>query len=428
MPISMKMARWRNAQLNLHEVTPGGVAFGERVVQVNRHLSSLDLMARKPVHECSVVQQSLETYENVSAAAFSHDAMWLLYGAYALKLVSVFTGEVTELLPLGLGLPMRDGTTLDQVRCVCFSTDSSLCCAGRGDDLVCFDVTARTEYCCLRGADAAIVACVIAPRVACGVTERGTIHVWRDVGVHGAQPPLRIDSAPIGLPPPSTEGSPYLVVSGDRILAGGAHGLFCCWSADTPGGFGAAQRIGDALGVIAVSPCGPRQSQQHRTTPLGDAPLDATTLPRQSVANDAWSSGGVGNALVLCTEADGHVHVRDARTGASVHRVASFSPPPSLMELRACAVGVESARTLLTLTGFQCAQLHDTLGGRRVVPPTLGPSLGLAGWLSRVATCALAPDDSAIVGLSVSRHGATGLFVIRIDEATMEDNADQSFI
>ena len=61
------------------------------------------------------------------------------------------------------------------------------------------------------------------------------------------------------------------------------------------------------------------------------------------------------------------------------------------------------------------AALHDTASGARITPPTLGPSLGLAGWLSRVPACMLAPDDSGFVGLSVSRHGATSLFLVRLD-------------
>ena len=32
------------------------------------------------------------------------------------------------------------------------------------------------------------------------------------------------------------------------------------------------------------------------------------------------------------------------------------------------------------------------------------------------AGCALAPDDSAIVGLYITRHSATGVFLIRIDD------------
>ena len=60
--------------------------------------------------------------------------------------------------------------------------------------------------------------------------------------------------------------------------------------------------------------------------------------------------------------------------------------------------------------------LRDSLSGARLVSPSLGTSLGIAGWLSRLSTCALAPDDSAIVGLAVTRHSATNLFLVRLDD------------
>ena len=127
-------------------------------------------------------------------------------------------------------------------------------------------------------------------------------------------------------------------------------------------------------------------------------------------------SGG-GGALLLCAEGSGEVHVRDARSGASLLRV-PVRPPTT--ELRACAVGAGSVtgstRTLLTLTGFHDVMLHELQSGRRLSSPALGPSLGLSGWLARIASCALAPDDSALIGLSVSRHGGTGLFLIRLED------------
>ena len=441
----------------VQEVTPGSgtsISFARRAVEANQKLITMDLMARGRLQDCAIVVQTLETYESVSTATFSPDCRFLLYGHFSLRLVNIFTGSVTELLPLGLGLPHREGVASEQLRCGCFSADSELCAAARGADLVCFDVTTQAELCCLRGADEPIVACLMAPRagarIAAAMTESAVIYLWRDVGVHGALPPLRINassSSSVGLPSTATDTiCNHLVLVHDasdgeaHVLAGGRHGVFRCWPLPEEkwDGLGVPQRLGDAVDVTFLAPCFPRKPRRYGpdasalSAALADAPLQSASLPPliAGAAGGAgasgespldWGGSRGGGALVLCAQSSGDVHVRDSITGASLHRIPTHVPSTGM---RACAVGAGSAQTLLTLAGFHDAVLHDALSGRRLAPPALGPSLGLTGWISRVAACALAPDDSALLGLSVSRHGSTGLFLVRLEDAVEVEHTD----
>ena len=86
-------------------------------------------------------------------------------------------------------------------------------------------------------------------------------------------------------------------------------------------------------------------------------------------------------------------------------------------------LGRHSGRTLLTLKGFADASVFETSSSCQMQSEKLGPALGIAGWLSRVAAIGLAPDDSCLIGLSVTRHGGTGLFVIRLEDVSRAESA-----
>ena len=488
-------------KVGVREVTPGygtTATFAERALEQNSRFSGLDIMARLPAKRCPVVQMHLETYETVEVSAFSPDAAWLVYGGFTLRLVSVLRGEVIELLPLGLGLGVKSGKQLIRLRCTSFSWDSELMCAARGSELLVYELGMRSQLCTLRGAHAPLSHCAVAPRrgpnAAAAATEDGKIYLWRDVGVHGAQPPILIDGCAVGFP--LTSPSQLLAFSGSQLLAGGANGLFACWDAEKTPSQGETRRLGDALQVVGLAPYVTPQAKPDglslaavlasstlddmpleaaaalpklngraavlASSALYEMPLDAAALPsysaelsssaldemplapllavpargeRQGVPtspNEAqqtrsFQGGGEGlggdrsaglprssdSAVLLCTEGGGAVHVRDARNGASLNILLRGQTGSQVWH--AC-VGVKSAHKLLTLSGFHDAAIYESQSGSRLSSRSLGHSLGMAGWLSRCAGCALAPDDSAIVGLYITRHSATGVFLIRIDD------------
>ena len=468
MPFSLTGSRKKLSFTSFSEVTPGqpggSYTFADRVFGMNAKLSGIDLMARDRKIDRILAQMPLETYETVEVAAFSHDALWLLYGAFTLRLVSVTNGDVKELLPLGLGLgtDVQWGQSPPRLHSCAFGADSELCCASRGEELLVFDLTTRSMLCCLRGADAHLISCALTARhmaqvAAAGVSAAGAIFLWRDLGSHGALPPLRIDASPIGVPQSSGIDMQCLVFSSNRLLCGGATGLFLCWDG---GSKPAAEndnnaadpseptfettkvtpmRLGEAIGITAIEIAFPRvEPLNGLEAALGAASLDGggeagvAMAPLMISAAPSWDpqpprsynnpflEGDRTAPLILCCEANGWVHVRDARSGASLSKIHSGG---GIGDVRWMRLGRHSGRTLLTLKGFADASVFETSTSCQMQSEKLGPALGIAGWLSRVAAIGLAPDDSCLIGLSVTRHGGTGLFVIRLEDVSRAESA-----
>jgi hypothetical protein len=192
---------------SLHELTPlGSSSFVQQVIATNSSLQDYELNARG---QMNAFRMPLSSYSAVEASAVSPDASWLLY----INTFEVVLASVRSASKKCLHHFQQENATKQHA--ICFCQDSELAAAARGSDVIVVDVYQQRVLCELRGADADLVACALAPKraAAAAVTCVGTVHLWRALGVDGAAPPIRIDC--------SADPPKDLCFLGSRLLAGG---------------------------------------------------------------------------------------------------------------------------------------------------------------------------------------------------------------
>ena len=167
---------------------------------------------------------------------------------------------------------------------------------------------------------------------------------------------------------------------------------------------------------------------------LDDAPLrtaDAMRSAHNGGAAASCEEGGEGGdrstaaeaeqRLVLCCEGsppEQLVSFRDASSGAIVRQCRPARSGSTSEGLRYACVGVASGRVLLVLLGPSSFQLLGVASGTWLPGVSLGREFQATS--TKVVACAIAPDDSAIAALVTTRHRATSLVVLRLDERALQ--------
>ena len=451
------------------EVTPLGMgaSFWERTLDQNGFLLGELFDSRKKLRNCREVRMPLETYEAIDASAISPDAAWVVYGCFELKLVSVASGQVTALLGLGLTHPNQSSPSLPgnapepRVQTVCFDAGSEVCAANRGSELVVFDVASQQCICTLRGADGPLLASALSRRrpqlTAAAATANGSVHVWCDLGMGGAAPPLRIDGAAFAaIAASAPKHSGCLSFCDGILLCGSERGVLEVWAdasssheqqgttaegqPSRPRPLGGTEAGASAhvtmcascmpprskpRGLDAVLMGGGRGFSQGGALVEGEAPVRTADLGQRNGApdragGDDGATAAASHGLFVCCEGTSpgqHVCFRDASSGRELRR---YQPSPTASDgnasgsLRSACVGVASGRVLLVLSGPSSLQLLDATSGVRLSDVRLGSDFKATG--TKIVECAMAPDDSAIVALVSTRHRATSLVLLRLDE------------